>query len=180
MKRKGFSIFIFCLTILMTCGSAFSQPAIEQGTNEVNFMLSFTNTEMDIDGLGSEDANMFTMAASWGYFITDMNELGVNTALTIQDLGFDTLTAVKGSVFYTLNFVQLSEMVVPYIGGQFGFATMSNGGSESGLTWAAYGGLRLLVSENVSLNIQPGYYMEMYDGADLTIIAVSGGFSILF
>jgi len=168
------------------CSAPFHRvEAIEKGTSEVYFLFSYSRQTVTVDGTEVVDPiHSIVLSGTYGYFLTPLIEPSIGLAGSYMRQGSEDTMIVELVPGVLLNVTTLSDVLVPYVGGRIGVAYVDLGGGEVGFIWNLGGGLRYLVTKNVSFNFEVGYKQYILDTDGKTtrfdFIPVSAGISFLF
>lgn len=157
MKRVFVKVFLLALAILFSMVSmvSVSYAQIEAGTKEIGGFAS----------LSLEDSTTtYSIMPIIGYFLNPEVELGLTVfASRFEMEGFSSSDLMfLGQAKY--HFYQKGQTTVPYVGGQLGIYTSSNGETNTSFSFGGMGGAKFFLKENVSLNLEANYtYMTDSD-----------------
>lgn len=110
--------------------------------------------EIDLDGPGGTE---ISLEGGYGYFIADYLEIGGVAGISDSDLS----TSYSLAGFAEYNFELVYEGVVPFVGGQIGFASydVEPIGSQSAMIFGGYTGIKIFITENMA--ITPRFKIEL-------------------
>jgi len=128
---------------------------------------------------GSASASVFGGALSFGYFLTDANEIGALLLATIisPDSG-DDIKAWSLTPYYNYNFRQ-DPRTWYYVGAHTGFAYLDAGGDSDGaLALGAHCGMRHWISPRTAFFVEPRATVAFALLGDVTTTEVLFGYTI--
>ncbi|MDX1419972.1 MAG: hypothetical protein R3181_08400 [Rubricoccaceae bacterium] len=142
---------------VVLAGTADAQ--VYQGLQELNGGGAFTS----FDG-----GSIFTLSASYGYFVTRSVELGPTLQVTRSDAGsFSTTSGVVGG-FGHLHFGGRRSRSVPFLGLEIGAAV----GDAEGVLFGVVGGGKFFVAEGAALT--PAAFFQFDDNGNSQFGARAG------
>jgi len=177
-------ISIFVTVIFLLAGNAFAVDSLK-GRGSLGAFLTGQRTEIGYEG-DTFESNQTIFQGSLGYFVTDHVEINfAPTIIGIEVEGEDsTLYSYFGNVKY--NFYNAGWTVIPYIGLQAGISGVEyDDDSDSNFAYGGMGGLKIFVTEDLSLDLELNYLMTEFDiGDDETVdmdtLALFLGFKYYF
>jgi hypothetical protein len=189
------TIFFSHFLLLMPVKAQDSHAFGSKGTCEVGGAMSYSySTEINL-GTEIENSKRLAFQPYAGYFLLDNFEIGLNP-IGVSGIWLSGASLTVYSMFVAPSYhVKLSEMVYPFIEGQFGYMFQrntytSNGADAStnrdGLCWGGRIGTKLLLGGRVLLNLGIQYEQvtlnekssQKRDGTDETELLA--GFSFWF
>ncbi len=175
MKRYLVILCIMVVTVLICPKADSAVSGVQQGTSEIGGYGSLQS----ISG-GGTTIKLTTIAATYGYFLTD--EIQLNGTILYVGAGDGTTTSLKGlDLQGKYHFYQKGQTAIPYVGIQLGsIATEDAGTSSTSTSYGAMGGLKYFISENTSVNPELNYRSYQFSGVSVTSTALLVGFSVYF
>ena len=190
MRRNSGLIFtVIAVLAIVPFVWAKNTYAVEsmKGKGSLAASLSYQHQETSFGDSDSE-TDTTSLMGSLGYFLSD--HLEVNFAPMIMILDPDqgdkyTLYSYFGNL--KVNFYQKGWIAVPYVGVQAGVTGYESGDDDdSSFSYGALGGIKLFVTEDVSLNLELNYLHTTFDAddggddTDLDVTSFFVGFSWYF
>jgi hypothetical protein len=158
--------------LLIAAGPA--SAAVKEGDKEISVYGAVTNISADVI-----DLTITTIQLAGGFFVSDAAQIG--GSLTNQSTSGDAegTTRVVGGFFkYHVN---PKDTTIPYFGAQVGLATYESGSvSESAVSYGPLAGVKIFVSENLSINPEADVIFTTILDIDVTITIFQVGMSYYF
>ena len=156
-----------------------------QGVVEIGGTLSFQQITPVSNGKTSSSWSYLNLAPSFGIFVIDGLEVGLNPigVSTISGSG-STLTQLNFMGFISYNQMTPPGVIFPFIEGQGGYTAQTSGSTISGFTWAGRAGIKAAVVKGGLLTIGVMYSQITLspEGAKerycQNILSVATGFTI--
>ena len=144
---KNFKLYLSIISLLWI-SNLWSQDFARKGIWELGGTISFVSATAVRDGESVGDAlNTFSLDIPVYYFVIDGLELGLSPGFqNISSGGHSTsLFEILAGIAYN---IQTKSAAYPFIEGQIGFNTSSNGSSRSGMLWVVNLGTKVQVGSN--------------------------------
>lgn len=179
---------LLLLTVLLSINLiVHAQDFATKGDIEVGGNISFTSiTSVHNGETASNSTSIFSFSPYFGYFVVNNLELGIIPSFTSYSYGGGSSITTFGIYFAPAWNFDLKSHTYPFIEGQIGYNSQSNGATEGGLAWAVKGGIKAQVGSSALINFGI-YYTQVTmnpDGADkrngYNQFGISGGFTIFF
>jgi hypothetical protein len=132
-------IFLFCLSNLL------AQDFAQKGIWELGGTINFVNSTSVSNGETAENSlSTFSLNVPVYYFVIDGLELGLIPQFQNLSSGGSSasLFALLAGIAYNL---KSQSAAYPFIEGQLGFNTASNGTSRSGILWSLNAGAKVQI-----------------------------------
>lgn len=176
----------FILVLALSLGVN-AQTFAKKGILEAGGSASFSSTTAVANGQSASNSlSLFSISPNFGYFIIDNLELGAVISFTSTSYSGNSTTLFSGAALVNYCFDTQSK-VYPFIGGELGYNTESDGGSASGLLWNIQGGIDIQVENNVLVKVGAFYEQMTLNPSGNTggrygsnIFGVQAGFSVFF
>lgn len=165
------------ILVIVACASTalFAQEAnttkskryASAGTVEFSGSLGFSSTFARYSSSNSSSStttpaiNLFSVAPSVAYFLTNSFNLGIVGGLTTQFGNGPESTSYAGYLQPGFAF-DLGSAIFPYFNGMFGFGGLSSGSTASGIGYGANTGLKIQLAEHLLLGIGLQYVVQNY------------------
>jgi len=146
------AIFIFCESNL------WAQEFAKKGIWELGGRVSYTNQTYVSNGESAENSRgLFSLAIPTYYFVIDGLEVGLIPAFENESRGDASVTqfALLAGIAYNL---KTQSVAYPFLEGDIGFNTLSNGSSLTGIVWLLSAGAKFQIGGNALLGL--GFYYE--------------------
>jgi hypothetical protein len=144
------------------------------GITELSGNISYSSYSEVDNGQTSPGFTIFNVAPQIGHFITNGLEIGLNSGVSfLSQYGFNGLTVISSSgggqsmsilqIFGSLsyNFKTGGEKVYPYLEFQYGYTSLSEGGTPalttSGSGYGICGGIKVVAVSHLLFNISIQY-----------------------
>lgn len=158
-----------------------------KGKGSLAASLSYQHQETSLDDSDSE-TDTTSFMGSLGYFFNDHLEVNFAPMIMIVDPDEgDTYTLYSYFGNLKINFYQKGWTAVPYVGVQAGVTGYELGDDDdNAFSYGALGGIKLFVTEDVSLNLELNYLHTTFDAddggddLDLDVTSFFVGFSWYF
>jgi hypothetical protein len=149
MRQLTAVLIVLIGTTLLFPAGACSQPHERfamQGVLEIGGTLSFQQITPVSNGKTGSSWSYMNLAPSFGIFVIDGLEVGVNPigVSTISGSG-STLTTLNFMGFVSYNVSTPPGMIFPFIEGQAGYSAQTNDHTYSGFSWAGRGGVKVAI-----------------------------------
>lgn len=149
---KSLSMFLFTI-LLFSVNILFAQNFSQKGIWEIGGRISFVSSTTINFGEAEENSlNTFSLHVPVYYFLTEGLEAGIISGfqnLSYGDFSSSLFELLAGMVY---NF-KANSILYPYVEGQIGFNTSSNGSSRSGILWLLIGGVKVQVGGNALVGL---------------------------
>lgn len=163
---------IVCVMLMVIPSIVVAQT--QAGQREVTIMGLLNKTEV-----GGEDVEMTMIGGGYGYFVSDVTEIGVNGMLTRLDYGDEAYNILFLDPFIKYHF-PTEGTIVPYVGAHVGLMTISNGVDDSAHTYGVYGGMKNFLTENIAIFVQLDLSKYKIDDEEADQTQITAGYSYTF
>jgi Outer membrane protein beta-barrel domain len=174
MKKALWSLA--CAALMLLIAGAPASAKVKQGDKEIAFFGALISQSFDSGGSASEAL----IQVSGGFFISNASQVGGSLINVSSDTGGVTSTVRLINGFYKFHFNTDTD-TVPYVGAQAGVAEADVGGtSESGASFGAMAGVKMFLSENLSVNPEFNILHSTLAGVGVTQTTLQIGLSYYF
>jgi hypothetical protein len=146
-----------------------------KGTFDLGGNISFSSVSNISDGSTGQGVTLLSISPKVGFFPIQGLEIGFNPGLSIMELpsGY-TLISPEGRssssilqlfAFAGYNFRLEGSSIVPYFEVPFGYTRIGGGYPESGFSWGARGGIKVVPVNHFILNIGLEYWQLTFNEA---------------
>ena len=166
------SVLILCLPILMLTPSYAQDHSFgKMGTTELAGSISFESVTLVSNGNTGDATTILSFAPEIGYFVADGFELALSAGITDGMVfppgltsegpsGGSSTTLVQFFISPSYNFVLPESKVYPFLEAKLGFTDVDvSGGSASGFSWGARGGIKIPVVEHFLITSSVQYLL---------------------
>lgn len=179
--------FFFFIILLFSNKIIFSQDFSQKGMWEIGGRISFVSSTTINFGEAEENSlNTLSLHVPVYYFLTEGLEAGLIPGfqnISYGDFSSSLFELLAGIAY---NF-KANSTLYPYVEGQIGFNSSSNGSSRSGILWLLIGGLKVQVGGNALVEVGLFYEHRTLetsnneDGRDGTNNwGIDAGFAVFF
>jgi len=160
------TLFLFTAFLLASFNNLFAQDFARKGIWELGGTINFVNTTNVYNGETSGNSlSTFSLNVPVYYFVIDGLELGLIPQFQNLSSGgssaslFDLLAGIA----YNL---ETQSAAYPFLEGQVGFNTASNGSSRSGIIWSLNAGAKVQIGSQGLARIGLFYEQRTLDSSD--------------
>lgn len=170
---------LICGLFVLPCRSQETKEFAEKGTVELGGSVSFQSVTPVFNGASGDATTIFTLAPFFGYFVSDGFELGVNPFdITVNSLP-NSNSSTRISILFAPSYnFKTNSIAYPFVEGLLGYTSLSDGGTESGFSWGARGGVKLAVTDKGLLNLGVQYLQITMNPSGATSRFGSNNFSL--
>ncbi len=179
LRSTVLSGILICGLLALPCRSQETRGFAQKGTVELGGDVSFQSVTPVFNGASGDATTIFTLAPFFGYFVSDGFELGVNPFdITVNSLP-NSNSSTRVSILFAPSYnFKTNSIAYPFVEALLGYTSLSDGGTESGFSWGARGGLKLAVADRGLLNLGLQYLQITMNPSGATRRYGSNDFSL--
>lgn len=182
MRTKMLIPVLAVLALVATTATVLAQEGGGMRTEDVSLGVNLSTSSTSTSG---STTDITTLILSPGYYFAPEHEAGGLVLVMLLKSGGSDSGVTFLRPFYRYHFVEVSPMVVPYVGAQLGSLSVKAGSTTlTGTSYGASGGVDYFLKENVSANLDLTYDSSKLTGAGVdansTTTTVSLGYKFFF
>lgn len=179
---------IFFLAFLLTGVCAiYAQDFSKKDIWEIGGTISYTSqTAVNNDETAGNSLNTFMLHVPVYYFVIDGLEVGLVPGYDNSSYADNSssLFALLAGIAYNFN---TQSNAYPYVEGRFGYNSLTNGNTRSGVLWSLNGGAKVQVGGNALIRIGLFYQQRTLNTSDnqggrdgYNTWGIDAGFAVFF